>query len=200
MEKVIDIRPIKKELRQKVREERKGLPKTVKSTLDKKICNRLLNLWVVRECDTFLCYVSTEIEVDTRKFISTLLKNGKKVAVPRCEGERSEMNFYYINSLEELRPGAFGVLEPVKENVNKLTHTENTVCIVPAFAFDKSGFRLGYGKGYYDRYLSRFKGCSIGICYDSNIKESLFHGKYDRNVNMVVTERRILSIDEGSCK
>lgn len=200
MEKVIDIRPLKKELRQKVREERNGLPKITKAAYDKKICNKLLNLWVVRECQTFLCYVSTEIEVDTRNFINALLKCGKKVAVPRCEGAKSEMNFYYINSLEELKPGSFGVLEPVKENVNKLTDTENTVCIVPAFAFDESGFRLGYGKGYYDRYLSRYKGFSIGICYDSNMKKSLFHGKYDRNVNMVVTEKRILSIDEGSCK
>lgn len=196
MEKVIDIRPIKKKMRAEAKAGRLSMDAATKSSLDKKICNRLLNLWTVRETETFLCYVSTEIEVGTKEFINALLTAGKKVAVPRCEGGPSEMNFYYINSLDELSSGSFGVLEPESDEEKMLTETENTICIVPAFMFDKSGYRLGYGKGYYDRYLSKYKGTSIGICYSENIKDELFHGKYDRTVDMIVTEKQIITTKE----
>lgn len=196
MEKIIDIRPVKKKMRNDARNYRCSMDSALKNSFDKKICNKLLNLWAVREANTVLCYVSTDIEVDTRAFINALLKSGKKVAVPRCEGGPSEMNFYYINSLDELAPGSFGVLEPIPEKAKMLTETEKTICIVPAFMFDKSGYRLGYGKGYYDRYLSHYKGTTIGICYYENIEDELFHGKYDRTVDMIVTQRNILQVKE----
>ena len=197
MEKVIDIRPIKKKMRAEAKESRLSMATFTKGPFDKKICNKLLNLWAVRETDTFLCYVSTDIEVDTKEFINALLSVGKRVAVPRCEGGPSEMNFYYINSLDELSSGSFGVLEPESDKEKMLTETENTICIVPAFMFDKSGYRLGYGKGYYDRYLSKYKGSTIGICYSQNIKEELFHGKYDRTVDMIVTEKGVIDCGKG---
>lgn len=193
MEKVIDIRPVKKKLRAEAREMRRSMCPEKKKSIDRKIKNKLLNLWAIRECDKILCYVSTEIEVDTREFIETALQMGKRVAVPRCEGERSNMNFYYINSLDELVPGSFGVMEPDPAKSVMVGETNNAVCIVPAFMFDRAGYRLGYGKGYYDRYLSRYNGTTIGICYAENLKDELFHGKYDRAVDMVVTEREILS-------
>ncbi len=193
MEKVIDIRPIKKKLRAEAREMRRSISPDRKASLDRKIKNKLLNLWSVREAEAVLCYVSTDIEVDTREFISALLQMGKRVAVPRCEGEKSNMNFYYINSLDELSSGSFGVDEPDPSKHIIIGDTRNCVCIVPAFMFDKQGYRLGYGKGYYDRYLSRYKGSTIGICYADNLVEELFHGKYDRSVDMVVTEKDIIS-------
>lgn len=194
MEKIIDIRPIKKKMRADAREMRRSMSPEVKLTLDRKIKNRLLNLWAVREAGTVLCYVSTDIEVDTRELINSLLQMGKRVAVPRCEGEKSEMNFYYINSLSELSPGSFGVDEPDPQKSIMVGKTEGSVCIVPAFMFDKKGYRLGYGKGYYDRYLSRYKGSTIGICYEANLQDELFHGKYDRTVDLVVTDKEIITI------
>ena len=83
--------------------------------------------------------------------------------------------------------------EPDPTKHRMVGETKNTVCIVPAFMFDKFGYRLGYGKGYYDRYLSRYKGSTIGICYGENIKEELFHSKYDRTVDMIVTEKDIIN-------
>ncbi len=196
MEKVIDIRPIKKELRAEAREMRSSLSPERKSALSRKIKNKLLNLFAVREVETVLCYVSTDIEVDTREFIESLLKMGKRVAVPRCEGKESEMNFYYIDSLESLSPGSFGVDEPDPSKCIMFADAVKSVCIVPAFMFDKQGYRLGYGKGYYDRYLSKYKGATIGICYSENLKDELFHGKYDRAVDLVVTDKDILTISD----
>ncbi len=196
MEKVIDIRPIKKKLRAEARQMRRGMSPEGKQILDRKIKNRLLNMWAIRQVDTVLCYVSTDIEVDTREFITALLQMGKRVAVPRCEDGKTEMNFYYIDSLDSLSSGSFGVDEPDPQKCVMVGKTEGSVCIVPAFMFDKSGYRLGYGKGYYDRYLSGYKGSTIGICYDDNIVEELYHGKYDRTVGLVVTEKEIITVRE----
>ncbi|MBO5852899.1 MAG: hypothetical protein J6Q74_03720 [Clostridia bacterium] len=63
--------------------------------------------------------------------------------------------------------------------------------IVPGMHFDMKGYRIGYGKGYYDRYMVRFAGISAGICYSSELKPFLYHGKYDRHVDIVVTDKRI---------
>lgn len=196
MEKIVDIRPIKKKMRAEVKQMRRSMSPESKQMLDRKIKNKLLNLWAVREASAVLCYVSTEIEVDTRELIEKLLQSGKRVAVPRCEGEKCEMNFYYINSLSELSPGSFGVDEPESQKNIMVGETAGSVCIVPAFTFDKKGYRLGYGKGYYDRYLSRYKGTAIGICYEENLQNELYHGKYDRSVDLVVTDKTIITIGE----
>jgi 5-formyltetrahydrofolate cyclo-ligase len=93
--------------------------------------------------------------------------------------------------------GSFGVDEPDPAKHIMVGDTKDCVCIVPAFMFDKQGFRLGYGKGYYDRYLSRYKGSTIGICYSENLVDELFHGKYDRTVDMIITEKDIISDIKG---
>jgi 5-formyltetrahydrofolate cyclo-ligase len=76
--------------------------------------------------------------------------------------------------------------------------TKGSVCIVPAFMFDRRGYRLGYGKGYYDRYLSKYEGSTIGICYGENLQNELFHGKYDRCVDLIVTDKEILTTKEDN--
>lgn len=194
MEKVIDIRPIKKKLRAQTKEMRRSMSPVLKQSLDRKIKNKLLNLWAVREAEVVLCYVSTDIEVDTKELINALFQMGKRVAVPRCEGGKSEMNFYFIDSLSQLSPGSFGVEEPASIRENLVTDTQNSVCIVPAFMFDRNGYRLGYGKGYYDRYLSGYEGTSVGICYTENLQQKLYHGKYDRSVDLVVTDKEIITV------
>ena len=165
-----------------------------KANYDKKIQNKLLNLFMIREADIILAYVSTPIEVQTLDFIESLLNQGKKVAVPKCLNDKGDMDFFFINSLEDLEDGFFGVKEPNPETAEKALTTEKTVCVVPAFLFDKSGYRLGYGKGYYDRFLSKFQGKTVGICYEENIRDSLMHGKYDRPVTLIVTEKRIVDL------
>ena len=194
MEKIIDIRPIKKQMRSSCKEMRRSMDKTIKANLDRKIQNKLLNLFLVREADVVLTYVSTDIEVKTLDFINTLLEQGETVAVPKCLNDKGDMDFFIIKSLNDLESGFYGVQEPDAEKSDRVTVTEKSVCVVPAFLFDEKGFRLGYGKGYYDRFLSTFPGKTIGICYDENIRDSLMHGKYDRPVALIVTEKRIVDL------
>lgn len=195
MEQILDIRPIKAKLRGDLKKRRITMPERKKTALDAKIQNRLMNLWAFRQADTILTYVSTPIEVDTKRMIEAALKMGKTVAVPRCKSAERQMNFYLIKSLNELSPGTFGVLEPLSDTRKPFTDFNNSLCVVPGLAFDVNGYRLGYGKGYYDRFLRNYTGTTIGICYDDNIKERLPHGKYDVAVQMLITEKEVLSID-----
>ena len=99
------------------------------------------------------------------------------------------MEFYYIRGLEELEPGTFGVLEPVPGRSVRMTDFSSGLCLVPALCYDWRGYRLGYGKGYYDRFLAGFGGHMIGVCYSDCIRRKLPHGRFDRPVELLVTDR-----------
>lgn len=186
---LIDIRPIKTELRQKYRSLRQSMPPEIKTERDEAIAAQVRRLWQYQSNDILLTYVSTEIEVDTFRIINQALEDGKKVAVPRCVPDSRNMEFYYITSIDELSPGMFGVLEPLVCPEKLYQERDGGLCIVPAFSYDWRGYRLGYGKGYYDRFLSRFEGNIVGICYSDCVQRSLPHGRYDRPVELLVTEK-----------
>lgn len=185
---VIDIRPIKSELRQKYRSLRQSMPQEIKEQKDVAIASQVRRLWQYQRNAVLLVYVSTAIEVDTFRIIHQAIEDGKRVAVPRCVPNTRDMEFYYIRSTDELEPGMFGVLEPQANPEHLYKETDGGLCIVPAFSYDWAGYRLGYGKGYYDRFLSRFEGNMVGICYSECVQRSLPHGRYDRPVELLVTE------------
>lgn len=184
-----DIRPLKLRLRQKYRFIRENMDVNEKKRIDNLIEDSFFNLYQYKSCEVVFTYVSKEIEVDTKNIIDRVLKDGKRVAVPRCVKEGTLMNFYYIKGSEDLEHGAFGVLEPIVEKCEKVSEYEKAICIVPGLAFDTKGFRLGYGKGYYDRFLSTFNGLTVGICYSKCIQWELPHGFYDRPVDILITEK-----------
>ena len=112
-------------------------------------------------------YASTDIEVDTRRIIGYCLENAIPTALP-VSGD-SKLAFYYIKSADELQKGRFNIDEPPK--TSPASFDENTLCIVPALCADGTGARLGYGRGYYDRFLSGFNGTSVILCYKSFKRE-----------------------------
>ncbi len=193
---VNDIRPIKTALREKYRRLRQEMPQEIRQSADSAIAAQVRKLWQYKRNDILLTYVSTSIEVDTLQIIRQAIEDGKRVAVPRCVPGTRNMEFYYIQSVEELKPGAFGVLEPDPTAAEEMTDFSKGLCIVPAFSYDWRGFRLGYGKGYYDRFLSRFEGSIIGICYSACVQRSLPHGRFDRPVELLVTEDYLRRTDK----
>ncbi|MEG2597572.1 MAG: 5-formyltetrahydrofolate cyclo-ligase, partial [Oscillospiraceae bacterium] len=110
-------------------------------------------------------------------------------AVPRCTPGKIDMKFYVIDSFNRLTAGAFGVLEPSPAQCAELRDFKGSVCVLPGLGFDLQGFRLGYGKGYYDRFLSKYTGKNIGVCYNVCLKTLLPHGRYDKMINILVTEK-----------
>lgn len=156
--------------------------------MDRQITDRICSLYQYREAQTLLCYVSKPIEVDTIPLIQRALADGKQVACPRCVEGTRQMEFYRIHSLDDLEKRTFGVLEPKVPGCEKLTDFTGSLCIVPALMYDLKGYRLGYGGGYYDRFLSGYDGYKIGITYRRNILRFLHYGRYDIPVDMIVTE------------
>ncbi len=194
---ITDIRQLKMRLREKYRAIRTDMEPERREECDRRIAERVFRLWQYRRAKQLLVYVSTAIEVDTRRIINRALTDGKRVAVPRCVPGTREMDFYYIHSLNELSAGAFGVDEPEPRAERLVTDLSHGLCIIPAFCYDHTGYRLGYGKGYYDRFLPRFGGNLIGICYSACVRRSLPHGRFDRPAELLVTENYIRRTDRG---
>lgn len=188
---VKNIKEVKQNLRAKYRQFRERMEPQHKIELDSIIQSRLLALSEYSGFDTLFTYVSKPIEVDTIALITAALANHKKVAVPRCLPETCDMEFYYITSMDDLEKGCFGVLEPVPERCRLVPPGKTGLCIVPGLSFDAQGYRLGYGKGYYDRFLAEFNGFTVGICYAGCVQWNLPHGYYDRPVDVLITEKYI---------
>ena len=189
----IDIRQYKTELRNSIKEERRNMDPEEKAKLDAGVARNVFRLYQYKACKTVLVYVSTVIEVDTVEIIKGALRDGKRVAVPRCIPDTRLMEFHYIESMDDLSPGAFGVLEP-DENAPIIEDFTGCLMLLPALSIDYLGYRLGYGKGYYDRYMSRFTGACAGICYSEYIRRHMYHGRFDRPVDVIVTEKWIKDV------
>lgn len=190
----VDIRVVKRGLREEFKAARRGMAPEDQARRDRQILERILRLPEYQRARLVLTYVSTAIEVDTRALIQQALADGKQVAVPRCTPGKVDMRFYLIQSLSQLEPGAFGVLEPNPEKCRELRQYQHSICILPGLGFDLQGYRLGYGKGYYDRFLSRYSGKNIGVCYNVCLKALLPHGRYDKMVDILVTEKFVKRI------
>ena len=186
-----DIRPEKGALRTMYKQMRLEVASEIRTAWDEEIRRRVMRLWQYRRRELLLTYVSTAIEVDTWGLMRQAMADGKRVAVPRCVPGTREMAFYLIQSFDQMEPGAFGVMEPVPERCERLTDFSRGLCIVPGLAYDWAGYRLGYGKGYYDRFLSAFGGDMVGVCYGNCVQRRLPHGRFDRAVDVLVTERYV---------
>lgn len=188
---IMNIRQRKRELRAKYKRTRASIPADLKTELDRRLTGKFLSLEEYKECKTLFAFVSSAIECDTSKIIGDALSSGRRLAVPKCGEISGEMDFYYITSLSDLEKGKFGILEPIPEKCQKAEDLSTGLCIVPGLCFDLEGYRIGFGKGYYDRFLQKFGGVTVGICYYKCIQNSLPTGGYDKPVDILVTERFI---------
>ncbi len=163
---------------------------------DRAITAQLAELSEINNADTVLLFSSIGSEPDTRDFADKLSENGIKTAYPRC-GENGEMTFYIVSSLDKLKSGKYGIAEP-EENIADIPEiTDKTVCIVPGLAFTADGKRLGYGGGYYDRFLAKYPMLyTIGITYEKCIADDLPSMKHDIKIKAIVTEERLVLCNE----
>lgn len=173
---------------------RRSLPG--KEEKDNRIFEKLISLGQIEKADLILAYASSPIEVDTRRFIEYTLKKGRKLALPVCGDDANTMCFYIIESTDCLVPGKYkGIPEPDAARCRKAEIGKNTVCLVPGLSFDKNGYRLGFGKGYYDRFLSENRVKTVGLCYDECMTDILPFDEHDQRISVVVTEKEIRETD-----
>lgn len=158
------------------------------------IIRNLKSTRIYQDAAAILCYVSKADEVETHTLLLDALSQGKQVFVPYCPPGGAPMVFYEIHGLTDLIPGSFGVLEP-DPGLCRPYREGAALCIVPAIAFDKKGFRLGYGKGYYDKFLSANLVSTAGLCFSELLFDSLPVTVLDVAVEQVVTQDRILILE-----
>ena len=178
-------------LRRTMMEQRANESPALKQKIDQEIFSRLLRSELFRSAETVFTYCSVNDEIDTRAFMRACLDRGKVLCVPRCEKERGIMTARRIHTEAELCPGKYGIPEP-PANADCVSSEKIDLCIVPCLAIDLSGRRLGYGGGYYDRFLRLVSGKTAALCAESRIMQAIPHDAFDVPCDLIYTERRIL--------
>lgn len=188
-----EIRTKKTEMREKYLTVRDAIPSEQKDAFDKKIYDRLIASITYRHSTDVLLYASYRNEVDTWRIFDTALRDGKRVAFPCCNADNT-MTFRYVTDREQLSERTFGILEP-NDDCEICTPGNFSLLIVPGLIFDKGGYRIGYGKGFYDRFLSSFEGVSIGLCYSKLQLPEVPRGRFDRHVDVVISEKGVYAVN-----
>ncbi len=179
----------KEEIRKEIRRIRAEIPKELKMQYSRQIQNNLIQDRIFQETDEIFCYLNNEDEVQTDFIINKAWMHGKKVAVPKVL-RKGVMEFFYINNMDELVCGHYGILEPVSDNIAKGKHA---LMLIPGVAFDRNGSRIGYGGGYYDRYLINHPySLKVALSYACQITKYIMADDNDIPVDMIFTEREII--------
>lgn len=178
----------KKSARAFFAEERGKISQSCGKELSGRLCEKITSLDEYKLADAVLLYFPTRTEHDLTPLVSDALRQSKKVAFPVSNTDSLTLSFYEISSLDDLSSGAYGIPEPSSASA-PIRPTKNTLCIVPALAVDKDGYRLGYGKGYYDRFLEDFEGVTLCAVFSDLLCNSLPRLDTDIPVQIIVTER-----------
>lgn len=178
----------KKKLRTLFKSIRNGIDFDSKAQFDASIFTRLINSDFYKDSSLILTYISFGSEADTTEIIKYSLLNGKRIAVPHCIGDK--MDFYEIFDFDELIIGRFGIPTINPGNNRLITEFDSTICIVPGLSFDLNGGRLGYGGGFYDRFLSDKNIHTVAISYERCLYKTIPSDKFDISVSDIVTENK----------
>lgn len=181
----------KTELRKKYAYLRDSIPKERRIDDAAGICQRLVESEYYKRSKTVFVYVSFGSEVSTELLIDRIIRDKGLAVVPLCDTEAHTMRLIGIENKTQLEAGSYGILEPKRKlleggELTEFDKNEIDLAIVPGLAFDDSGLRLGYGGGYYDRFLANFNGCSFGFAYPECMTENLPETEYDCRVDGVV--------------
>ncbi len=192
------LRERKNKIREKFKALRRDMDPELKAAYDRKICQRFMSLASYRFADSLLLYAPLKYEIDIMPIAEDALKRGKTIAFPLCDPEKHTMIYHIVSDLSQLKAGSYGIREPdpslpVYDPIAR--KEENSVCFVPALVFDRNGFRIGYGKGFYDRYLSSFSGAKMGVEYSTCVVNTLPRGRFDAAVDFLVTEKGVITIN-----
>ena len=182
----------KKELRALCKERRKATKNKDEKSAD--IVRKILAMPEVQNADTLFVFYPIKGEINLLPIAEYALREGKSLGFPLCEDKDGTMTFRQVNSLDELTDGSFGTKEPNHDA--PIILPKNGVIFLPALAVDKKGHRLGYGKGYYDRYLAKhadLKPFTVGVIYKDLIFEEIPHDEFDVPCDVVVWEEQGLN-------
>ncbi|MDR8392354.1 5-formyltetrahydrofolate cyclo-ligase [Aliifodinibius sp. S!AR15-10] len=182
----------KEELRQRLLDTRSSLSESEFEEASESIIARLQTLPEIRQSRTLHCYVSmnSRREVDTHFFLRWMLASNKRVIVPITYFEATELKHVELHSFEDLQPNKWGVLEP--SDGKEVSPRQLDLVIVPMVGADLQCNRIGYGKGFYDRFLAGVNCPTVGLCFEECIVDRIPTESFDVSLSAVVTEERVI--------
>lgn len=189
-----NLREVKAVLRKDYKQRRISIAADEKAEMDAAIVRRLIGLRSYSYSDNLLLYYPRPDEIDILPLARQAIADGKAVYFP-ISGDKGIMEFRRVVDLDkDFSPGRFGIYEPSLECplLDKSVALGAALVIMPALSIDRDGYRLGYGKGYYDRYLIDLTASVIGIVYDCLLADRLPRGKFDRRADLVVTDKQTI--------
>ncbi|MGN0573840.1 MAG: 5-formyltetrahydrofolate cyclo-ligase [Acutalibacteraceae bacterium] len=181
----------KTELRAYYKSVRQSLTNYEKQRINENIFTRLINSDVYKNASGILCYVSVADEIDTLKIIDYSLNCGKTVGIPFCEN--NNMHFYRLDSLDDLVDGKYGIPTVETTHACEIADSSPFICLVPGLCFDLYGNRIGYGGGYYDRFLSENKLISVGLCCERCLCTNIQAETFDKKTDFILTENKLIT-------
>jgi 5-formyltetrahydrofolate cyclo-ligase len=131
-------------------------------------------------------------EVETRPIIRRAWKEHKHVVVPKCDSKHKILQFYRLSSFDQLQRGFYGLMEPDPEKSERVFPSEIDLTVVPGVVFDRKGYRIGYGGGYYDRFLSNYCGETLSLLLSCQLCSGIPVEAHDQRVGMLITEKEVI--------
>ena len=187
---------MKKILKQEIFSKRSHLSKGDIEEKSAIVKSRLYSLPEFKKAKNILFYVSFNNEVDTQRIIKELLnKKEKSIIVPFVEKNNPILQLSELHNFDELEPKTFGILEPKGSFIRDFNPEKLDLIVVPGLVFFKDGHRIGYGYGYYDKFLKTLKKkpVKIGLAFDFQIAEKIPHEEHDVPMDVIITEKRIIN-------
>jgi 5-formyltetrahydrofolate cyclo-ligase len=174
---------------------RNALGVNEKSELDCRIFNKIINSSFYKKANCIFTYVSSRSETDTHSLIEYAIIDRKTVCVPKVISKQAGMKAVKIDSLADLKPGSYGILEP-GESRPEVRKLDIDLVLVPGLAFDRKGSRIGYGAGFYDRFLrdSMQKTLKVGLAYDFQVLPQVPADELDVRLDVIVTDQQVIFI------
>ncbi len=180
----------KRELRKKFLQIRNSIDDKARACMSEDVTERLIKTDAYINASAVFVYISVGSEVDTHFLLERILKDGKRLIVPKCNTKEHVMELYEITSLNQLVIGAYNIPEP-SGVAHRVERDEVCLSVVPALAFDRGGARLGYGGGYYDRFLNGFSGYAVGLAYPQCMTDELPYEEFDCRVDEVICAKEM---------
>ncbi|MBI4632525.1 MAG: 5-formyltetrahydrofolate cyclo-ligase [Deltaproteobacteria bacterium] len=184
----------KKHIRKTILASRNALSGRQIESMSRRIFERFTRLDEARICSTMMAFLHFGTEVITDTIIAWGWREGKRVAVPLCQPETKQLIISAIETFDDVEPGYFGVREPKKHLLKPLEKSQIDLVLVPGVAFDRRGYRVGYGGGYYDRFLSAIGKDvpKIGLVFASQLIEAVPADSHDLPVDKIITEEEVI--------
>lgn len=179
-------------IRQRMKETLSKLSKPTYEDFSYKIAQRLFEEEYWKQAIVVGITISKPPEVDTYQIIRKAWELGKQVVVPKCYPKEKKLSFRMLTEFSQLESVYYGLLEPIEEQTKEVLPENIDLLIVPGLAFTSEGFRLGFGGGYYDRFLPDFLGDTLSLCFHSQVISHFPIEEHDIPVSKIITNNEVI--------